>query len=182
MILAVNAFGFDMTFKMGGNVTLMYAVKAEMKLKLSYITNWTLSHKKIWHIKICTQSILIYLYIFFKSLRIKSQSRYSVVAECTVVQLFATVSACVQEFGHRGLAFLFLVPGGHFDKLDGLEWYQDSGEELLIVPLHVVLHTPVCLCTCESLSVACSCILWLCVTASHSGEKTDIYKFLGLLP
>lgn len=81
----------------------------------------------------------LFIYIFL-SLWIKSQSRYSVVAECTVVQLFA----CVQGFGHRGLAILFLVPGGHFDKLDRLEWYQDSEEELLIVPLHVVLRVHLC--------------------------------------
>lgn len=79
-------------------------------------------------------------FIYFLHLRIKSQYHYSVGVECTVVQLFASMSAWVQEFGHRGLAILFLGPEGHFDKLDRLEWYQDSEEELLIVPLCVFVR------------------------------------------
>lgn len=36
---------------------------------------------------------------------------------------------CTQGFGFKGL---FLGYGGHFGKLDGSDWYQDTEEELLI--------------------------------------------------
>lgn len=106
-------------------------------------------------------------FIYFLHLRIKSQYQYSVGVECTVVQLFASMSAWVQEFGHRGLAILFLGPEGHFDKLDRLEWYQDSEEELLIVPLRVLSKEHLCVFV-RMWKFECGLLLhlWLCITAS----------------
>lgn len=35
---------------------------------------------------------------------------------------------------------------GHIHKMDRLEWYQDSEEELLIARVHVVLKVHLCTC------------------------------------
>lgn len=39
-----------------------------------------------------------------------------------------------------------LGPRGHIHKMGRLEWYQHSGEELLIARVHVVLKIHLCVC------------------------------------
>lgn len=84
----------------------------------------------------------------------------------------------MQEFAYRGLDILFLVPKGHIDKLDRLEWYQDSEEELVIA-INSQERTPVCSCTCESSRKVFICILRLCVDfIPFRKNKTNVLEFL----
>lgn len=171
------------TFTMGKNETHIYAVKAEMSVKLTHITNWTSLQKHIWHISGCIHSILK-LYFFSPDQTLFAWSLSNVQHQTPVPlfcrsRVYCSSVLCHHVCLHAGVwsegahCPIFRTWGslwqvGLIGMVSGLR--RRAFNSVLSPPSTFSLcmwsweYTCVCLCTCESLSIVCFCgFLSLCL-------------------